>query len=44
MEFLKDLEEFKDWLFNLTVASPEEATLLNKIKYKWEELDLNRAV
>lgn len=40
-EFIENFNEFREWLFNLTVSTPEEATLLNKIKNKWENLDLN---
>ena len=40
-EFIKNLQNFKEWLFDLSVVTPDEAALLNRIKDKWEEFDLN---
>lgn len=40
-EFIENLQNFKDWLFDLSVVTPDEAALLNRIKDKWEEFDLN---
>lgn len=40
-EFIENLQNFKEWLFDLSVVTPDEAALLNRIKDKWEEFDLN---
>lgn len=40
-EFIENLQNFREWLFDLSVVTPDEATLLNRIKNKWEEFDLN---
>lgn len=40
-EFIENFQNFREWLFNLSVVTPDEATLLNRIKDKWEEFDLN---
>ena len=40
-EFIENLQNFREWLFNLSVVTSDEATLLNRIKDKWEEFDLN---
>ena len=40
-EFIENLRNFKEWLFDLSVVTPDEAALLNRIKDKWEEFDLN---
>ena len=40
-EFIENLQNFREWLFDLSVVTPDEAALLNRIKDKWEEFDLN---
>ena len=40
-EFVENFQKFREWLFDLSVVTPEEAALLNRIKNKWEEFDLN---
>lgn len=40
-EFIENLQNFREWLFDLSVVTSDEATLLNRIKDKWEEFDLN---
>lgn len=40
-EFIENFQNFREWLFNLSVVTPDEAALLNRIKDKWEEFDLN---
>ena len=40
-EFIENFQNFKEWLFDLSVVTPDEAALLNRIKDKWEEFDLN---
>lgn len=40
-EFIENFQNFREWLFNLPVVTPDEAALLNRIKDKWEEFDLN---
>ena len=39
-EFRENFQNFREWLFNLSVITSDEAALLNRIKYKWEEFDL----
>ena len=33
-EFIENLQNFKEWLFDLSVVTPDEAALLNRIKDK----------
>ena len=40
-EFIENFQNFREWLFDLSVVTPDEAALLNRIKDKWEEFDLN---
>lgn len=40
-EFIENFQNFREWLFNLSVVTSDEAALLNRIKDKWEEFDLN---
>ena len=40
-EFIENLQKFREWLFDLSVITSDEAALLNRIKDKWEEFDLN---
>ena len=40
-EFIETFQNFREWLFDLSVVTPDEAALLNRIKDKWEEFDLN---
>ena len=40
-EFIENFQNFREWLFNLSVVTSDEETLLNRIKDKWEEFDLN---
>lgn len=40
-EFIENFQNFREWLFDLSVVTPNEAALLNRIKDKWEEFDLN---
>lgn len=40
-KFIENLQNFREWLFDLSVVTSDEATLLNRIKDKWEEFDLN---
>lgn len=40
-EFIENFQNFREWLFNLSVVTPDEAALLNRIKDKFEEFDLN---
>ena len=40
-EFIENFQNFREWLFDLSVVTPDEAALLNRIKEKWEEFDLN---
>ena len=40
-EFIENFQNFREWLFDLSVVTPDEAALLDRIKNKWEEFDLN---
>lgn len=40
-EFVENFQNFRDWLWELPARTPDEAELINRIKNKWEELDLN---
>ena len=40
-EFIENFQNLREWLFDLSVVTPDEAALLNRIKDKWEEFDLN---
>lgn len=40
-EFVENFFEFREWLDELSALNPEELTLLNKIKAKFDDLGLN---
>lgn len=42
-EFITSFQEFREWLYSLPAVSPDEAKLLDKIKSKFEELELDKA-
>lgn len=40
-KFIENFQNFREWLFDLSVITSDEVALLNRIKDKWEEFDLN---